>query len=140
VTIGDLGSHLFVFATGVASGVAISFFSTGLTEWRQEHKARRRSRRTFKAVRSQMPELIGEMRNDIVMHPNLREFLVLQSSQLTLNTGNSVVLRYDVDAHPSLNADIHVLENHGYVSDVTTTNVHRYRMSEAFVDLLMWSK
>ncbi len=129
-------SHLLVFVVGVAGGVAVSFFSSSLTELRQAHQAKRQSRRTIGSVRAQIPTLIHEMRKDLTEHSTLREFFVLPSSRVFLNAGGNPTLRYLEEEHPGLCTAVHILENHGYVSDVTSTNTRRYRMSEEFVSFV----
>ena len=44
---------------------------------------------------------------------------------------------YYEEDHENLRGKIDILENHGYLTDVTTGNVPIYRMSEDFVQLVL---
>ena len=46
------------------------------------------------------------------------------------------VFVYHRDTHPQLDPKLHILENHGLISDNTYNNVDRYRLTEEFVKYL----
>jgi len=80
-----------------------------------------------------MVAFIDELRSDLVDHPKQRDLFVVPNRNVMLNTGGETTLVYYRSEHPELMASIRILENHGYVRDVTDRNVPRYRLSEEFV-------
>lgn len=82
-----------------------------------------------------MPDLIAAMRQDLQEHPIMREFVILKKGG-AYNTQDELYLAYFYEDHPDLDSKLHVLENLGFVADVTRTNVSRFRFSETFVELL----
>ena len=48
-------------------------------------------------------------------------------------------LMYHHEDHPNLTGKITILENHGYIADVTPGNAPKYCMSEEFVELILKS-
>jgi len=133
VTLSEVGSHALVFVLGVGSGVAASYLSAGLNDARQERKTRREARRTFDAIRDQMVAFIVELRSDLLDNPKQREFLIAPNRNVMINTGGRKVLVFYRSEHPDLLENVRILENHGYVRDLTSGNLPRYRMSEEFV-------
>jgi HNH endonuclease len=90
----------------------------------------------FERVEATMPALISEMRADLEKHNYIREFVLLKKTWMFNEDPNDPVCRYYFEDHEGLQGKIQILENHGFLIDVTSTNVKRYRMREAFVDLL----
>ena len=92
----------------------------------------------FRKIASQMPELIDEMRVDLTDSDTciLREFFILKSTWSFSFRGQ--YLCYHLDKHDKLDAKILLLENNGYVEDVTEfgKNTKHYRFTEEFVDLV----
>lgn len=88
----------------------------------------------FARLEQQMPDLLAEMRNDLVQYPLSREFVLLKRSWTYWARGEE--LMYYFDDHPQLKNQVMILENCGLVTDVTRTSVDRYRMSEDFVECL----
>jgi len=86
----------------------------------------------FKKVMATMPDLIKEMKEDLTKAGNkfTREF-VLASKKWAMSVPNCFA--YYFEEHEELQGKVHVLENYGYVIDVTATNLKRYRMTEKFV-------
>jgi len=95
--------------------------------------------KTFQKVKSAMPELIAEMRADLAGEGSefIREFFVV-SRNWVLNLRDPCFCYYFED-HDNLQGKIHVLENQGFVIDVTPGNAKKYRMTEEFVELLVSS-
>lgn len=131
----EAASHLIAFVVGVASGVLGSFVSSSMTDRRRIRDRERDDSKRFSAVREQMPELLGDMRADLGSGDGrvLRDFYVLPSFGVSFNTGGKRTLTYAEDKYPDLRAKLSVLENHGYIRDVTHSNVPSFRMSEEFV-------
>jgi uncharacterized protein YdcH (DUF465 family) len=92
----------------------------------------------FQKVKSAMPNLLSEMRADLSRKDNelIREFFLV-SEKWAMNYGNNRRFVYYYEKHDNLDGKIHILENYGFVSDVTTGGVKKYRMTEGFVELLL---
>lgn len=82
--------------------------------------------------------LIDQMRTDFAAGDNasVREFLVLPSRHVVFNSGGRPYLFYYEDQHQDLVGKIAVLENNGFVTETTSTNVPKYRVTEQFVQFL----
>jgi len=93
----------------------------------------------FLKVKSSMPELIAEMKKDLTKEGNdlIREFFIV-SKRWELNVVDHYFVYY-FEEHENLQGKVHVLENYGFVIDVTSENVKKYRMTEEFIDLLLTS-
>jgi hypothetical protein len=92
----------------------------------------------FLKVKTSMPELIAEMKEDLTKEGNEfnREFFIV-SRRWTLNVVRCFF--YYFEDHGDLQGKIHVLENYGFVKDVTPGNAKKYRMIEDFVELVVAS-
>ena len=119
----------------------------GLREWKQVAEAMALLElRGWRAVpdrqlllqrlEKDMPELFAEMRDDLNGNPFLREFVLVQRSWLFNSNPNNPLLFYYFDDHAALQQKVRILENNGFVQDVTCTNVARFRFSEDLVDYL----
>jgi hypothetical protein len=82
-----------------------------------------------------MPALLEEMREDLLGNPVTREFVILKKGWV-YNSGDEHYLAYYLDQHEDLPGKLQVLENYGFIRDVTRTNVQRFRFDEKFVDYL----
>lgn len=84
-----------------------------------------------------MPELIAEMKNDLLQPGEglIREFF-LSNKGYVLNAGSKCFVYYE-DDHPDLQSKIHILENLGFIIDITPGNAPKYRMTEEFVQLVL---
>lgn len=92
----------------------------------------------FETIRNQMPELIAEIKKDLEGEDGkfVREFFVM-SRRHTLGGSEKPRFIYYEEDHQNLRGKIDVLENHGYVVDVTPKNTPIYRMTEDFVRLVL---
>jgi hypothetical protein len=88
----------------------------------------------FAKIERLMPALLEEMREDLRSNPTAREFVVLEKAWVYNSPGP--YLAYYLDAHEDLPGKLQILENHGFIRDVTGTNVQRFRLEEGFVDYL----
>lgn len=93
----------------------------------------------FQNVKTSMPGLIAEMKEDLTKKGNefIREFFII-SKRWTLNVTDPCFVYY-LEDHENLQGKIHVLENYGFVIDVTPGNAKMYRMTEEFVELVLVS-
>jgi len=91
--------------------------------------------RSFSKVKKLMPELISEMENDLSDSPATREFFII--SKKWVMSFNSPGLVYYFEEHDDLQSKAQILENYGFIFDVTVGNAKKYRMTEEFVDLII---
>jgi len=132
-------SHAVAFLLGTATGAAGKYFADKYTDKRRKSEAVSERRRSFRAVRDLMPRLIGEMREDVTSSENrtLRELVVLPNRQVLFTSGGQRRFTYYEDEHEDLRDKVTMLENLGYLLDVTPGNTPIYRMNEHFVELLL---
>lgn len=131
------GERLVIFLAGSLTGATGSYLADKYTDKRRRQEAEKESWSVWERVVRELPRLIAEMRDDVSRPENAarREFFVLRSrSQYIMGRGET--LAYMEMEHGDLPQEIAVLENHGYVRDVSQGNARRYRMSEEFVQLL----
>lgn len=88
----------------------------------------------FRKIEGLMPELLVEIRNDLVTRPLGREFVVLKRSWVYWAKGNELVYYYD--DHPELDNKLQILLNYDLVSDTTYNDTKRYILSEQLVNYL----
>jgi len=95
----------------------------------------------FLKIKSSMPELIANMKKDLTKEGNnfIRELFII-SNQWALQVANPCFFYY-FEEHENLQGKIHILENYGFVIDMTPTptSVKKYRLTEEFVELLLTS-
>ena len=82
-----------------------------------------------------MPDLLAEMKGDLSQYPARREFVVLKKSWIYWAKGDGLVYYYE--DHSELDAKLKVLENLGFVSDITYNNTNRYLITEELADYLI---
>jgi hypothetical protein len=85
-----------------------------------------------------MPELLQEMRNDVLGDKTglVREFFILPSEGASVNSSRQRFAYFE-SQHENLLNKINLLEEYGFLIDVTPKNTPIYRMTEEFVDLLI---
>jgi len=95
----------------------------------------------YAAVLQQMPKLIAEMKADLSTEEgkHVREFFVM-SRKHVLGGSEKPRFSYYEEDHVNLRGQIDILENQGYLTDVTPKNTPIYRMSEEFVRLVLESQ
>jgi hypothetical protein len=124
----------FWFGTvGILIGVVVDQFATyfreRLTTNQTAAKIERQRRDAFALVQTEMPVLIREMVEDVRRDPLIREFVVLTHEGIRFN-GSQERFIYYISSHPDLMAQLNILENHGYVLDVTPSDTSIYRFTE----------
>lgn len=92
---------------------------------------------SFRQIKEQMPGLIAEMKKDLEEENGkfVREFFVMSRRHVLGGSEKPRFIYYEED-HDNLRGKIDILENHGYLADVTPGNTPIYRMSEEFVNLV----
>lgn len=83
-----------------------------------------------------MPKLIGEMKDDLEdeKHRFAREFYIVEKGAVLNITGK--YLAYYFEDHEDLQDKINILENYEYITDITSNNIKKYKMTEEFVELI----
>jgi len=129
-------SHLITFLFGAATGAAATYFGNKFTDQRRKREARKEARKQFNKIRNMMPELISEMKADLTKEGKefIRDFYLLSKKWTFWADENCFV--YYFEDHQDLQGKINILENHGYVMDVTPKEAKKYRMTEEFVELV----
>jgi len=95
----------------------------------------------FLKVKSSMPELVAGMKNDLNKEGyNFIRELFIMSNRYVLQVANPCFVYY-FEEHKNLQGKMHILENYGFVIDMTLTptSVKKYRLTEEFVELLLIS-
>lgn len=93
----------------------------------------------FLKVKNLIPELIADMKKDLTSKSGklIRELYII-SKYWHLNVANPHFVYY-IEDYENLQGEIHILENYGFVKDVTpsTKSVKKYRLTEKFVELIL---
>lgn len=129
-------SHGITFLSGVLVGAAGKYLGDLFTDQRHRQEETRKARDLFHEVVTSMPDLLHEMRNDLLEagHQHVREFFVIPEHAQLIPGGKAFVYRHD-DRNDYL-AKTRILEGHGYVIDITPANAPMFRMTEPFVSCL----
>jgi hypothetical protein len=133
--------RILTFLGGIAVGIVITalgrFLGGLLTHYWHNWKATKADQRTFERVEAEVPEVIASIR-EFLKTPKTRrhrEFLVAEAKATLGMRRPSIVLVYR--DFPDLKGALQILENHGYIADVTTGNVLKYRLKEHFVAMIL---
>jgi hypothetical protein len=83
-------------------------------------------------------QLIAEMKTDFTKSENstIREFVILPYDRVISNDQQPRFYYFE-HQHENLRGKISILENHGYVRDVTVSNTPIYRITEDFWNLIL---
>ena len=116
-----------------------------LSDWKAQAESRARwairgydivKTRGFDSLAIKMPELIGEMRQDLIRNPFTREFILLKK-KWTYNGQERPYFTYFFEDHDKLLGKLDVCVNYRAVVDIKFNNIDRYRFVEDFVDFLV---
>ena len=132
-----IASHLIVFLAGIAGGAAATYYGELFGDRRRAKEAKREAVERFEKTRAQMPDLFREMFEDLSSEKNraTRRFFVINKGAILSTDGPALV--YYPEAHPNIMGKIAILENRGFITDITPGNAPLYRLSEEFVELLL---
>jgi len=126
------------FLIGAATMAAGGYLANKCTDQRRAKEAKNTISETFNSLWDKHHDLMLEMKNDLEEQDNTyqREFFLLNSKWSFNHDGP--YLSYHIDEHQNLEQQIRMLENHGFLIDVTEPgkNVSRYYFDEEFVNLL----
>ena len=134
----DWMSSVIGFLFGAATGAAGTYFAEKYTDRRRTQESARQAKKEFLEVRKQMSELIAKFKNDLSnqKHKLIREFFVLPNNRVSLGESTKPRFVYYADEHEGLRSKLTILENKGYLIDVTLENTPIFRMTEEFVGLV----
>ena len=130
-------THVATFGVGILTGGFGQYFADKYTDRRRKKEGDSDELNRFRRVREQMPELIADFKSSLLdpEHQHVREFFVVKSTWLV----NSDLPRFAffTDKVDGLMQKVKLLENHGYVVDITPQSAPMYRMTEEFVKLVL---
>lgn len=129
------------FASGVAVGVVGKYVGDILTDRRRKRESVSDEKATFLRLKETFPDLIREMRQDVIDNPASRRFF-LKSKHATMGGSMSGYLYYHYEDHQNLDDNMLALENADFIRDIADpdSDLPRYAMSEQFVALLLESE
>ncbi len=90
----------------------------------------------FRKVEANLPELTGEMRDDLKQNPDCREFVLLDKRWSYNKSQHENILVYYFNDHRDLRSKIRTLEHYGFVSDISHNEIARFSISEEFAEYL----
>lgn len=95
----------------------------------------------FLEIKKLMPELIADFKDGLQQEDGqfVREFFVLGSKGHRLGGSEKPRFIFYEEDHNNLRGKLDILENRGYIVDVTPGNTPIYRMTEEFVRLVLAS-
>ncbi|MFA5817512.1 MAG: hypothetical protein WC865_18060 [Bacteroidales bacterium] len=130
-------SHVITFGSGLLIGIFGNYFANRLSENAKNKDSKRIIKKTFQDIKLKMPELINEMKTDL-KNPSMnlcREFFISTSKSVPFNL-SSPAFKYYENEHENLRSKIRILENAGFVYDITEGKAPKFQFDEQFVDLL----
>ncbi|MBP8699912.1 MAG: hypothetical protein KBH82_12865 [Syntrophorhabdaceae bacterium] len=132
----DWFSNSISFLFGAAIGATGKYFADKFTDKRRYQESHNQAIKEFKSVKKSMPKLIGEMKDDLEdeKHRFAREFYIVEKGAVLNITGK--YLAYYFEDHEDLQDKINILENYEYITDITSNNIKKYKMTEEFVELI----
>lgn len=132
-------SYLITFLAGALTGASGKYLADKFTDQRRRQEGKSEAQNIFDSVEKQIPELIKEIKEDFkkLDCSLMREFYILPNDRVIFNSDGKMCLFYYEDRHNHLLQKIKILENNGYVYDVTETNTPKYRITEEFATFLL---
>ena len=123
----------------------VSFPSSLLLEWKDtaEKMAALEARgyavvraSPFAALERKMPELIAEMRADLMSNKLVRQFILLEKGWSYI-PGSTPYFQYFFDEHPHIKSMMTIMIHAGAIYDIKHNSVDRYNFTEPFVSYLI---
>jgi hypothetical protein len=135
-------SYLITFLIGVLTGAAGKYIADKYTDKRHRKEQKMDLQNNFLKIANKMPDLIIDMRNDLLksQFSVIREFYVLPNSRVPFYSGEDKFFFYYEEKYDNLLHKIKLLEDYGFVKDLTPITIPKYRMSEEFVHCVINSK
>jgi hypothetical protein len=132
----DWMSSVIGFLVGATTTATGAYFAAKFTDQRRENESAKQLKRVFLNIKKQMPELIAEFKTDLAGSKLTREFFVLTNKKDHLGGSQKHRFVYYEEEHKNLRGKLDLLENEGFLVDMTPGNTPVYRMTEEFVDLI----
>ncbi len=134
------GTHFITFLIGVATGAAGNYFAAKYTDKRRDKEDSNKLVKSFNRAKDQMPDLIKEMKEDFSNQENssIRELVIVPNKRVMFNSQQPRFIYYE-DEYQNLKGKISVLENLGFVVDVSVSDAPIFRITEEFWDLVLKS-
>ncbi|UHG89827.1 AlbA family DNA-binding domain-containing protein [Spirosoma oryzicola] len=93
-------------------------------------------KQAFVNIQRLIPELLSEMRADLVDQPFIREFILFSKHWIYNHDHNNDIFMYYYEDHTYLRNKLRILENYGLVYEITYNKVDRFVLLEPFVEYL----
>lgn len=90
----------------------------------------------FAKLEEQIPELLAEMRTDLLEHSFSREIIIKHREAIYNGRPEEVTLEYHFETHSYLRSKLRILENYGLVHNITFNDVPRFVISEELATYL----
>lgn len=107
----------------------------GGENWLTALISKTKDRKKFAEVCQQMPELIAAIREDLSNEEHVRDFNVVPHGARR-NGSTTPAFVYTDTPEGLILGRVGILENYGYVREITQGSLPKYRMSEEFVALV----
>ena len=130
----DLISILVGFLFGTATGAAGKYFADKYTDQRKEKETTSSERRSFDSLTKRMPDLIAEMKLDLVSDGNslVREFVVLPNERVIFDSSEPRFVYYE-DVVSDLRLKAGLLVDARFATEVSLNETPMFRLNERFV-------
>jgi hypothetical protein len=130
-------SHFIAFLIGALGGAFGLYWGITYAKQRQQKEASSRLGSNFKKVSSLMPKLIKEIKTDIKNDESkaVQEFVVLPTTKHSFSGSKRRFICYE-DQHEDLREHLDILEESGFILEITSGNTPVYRLTDEFIDLL----
>ena len=125
-------SGVIGFVLGVATTAVGGYLTDRFTDRRRDREERRAAVRRFSQVQALMPELIEQLRADVVACPTVRVCALVPSPTPGFNW-SAPHFKYCETEHENLRGKFTVLEHHGYVEERFGLNVPVFDLTEDVV-------
>ncbi|MGD0331339.1 MAG: nucleotide-binding protein [Nitrososphaeria archaeon] len=106
-----------------------------VTDFRQKERKESSIDEKFIKLERLMPDLLTEMRQDLIEYPLIRELVILKKTW-TYNPGGNRLIYYYED-HPDLDNKLQILQNYGLIQNISLSDPIRYRILEELIDYLL---
>jgi hypothetical protein len=127
----------FGFLVGAFVGMTGKYGADLFTDRRREKEAKQREKKDFLDVVEKCPDLIGDLKADLIENPHVREFAIIDKDGTLVRYPGMVRFAYGSTDENSYSNKIQILENLHLVEGVTSVKTPMYRMTEEFVGLVM---
>lgn len=134
----DVTSLLIGFLTGATTGAAGTYLADKFTDQRREKQRAKEKKQLWSDIEKKFPLVIAEMMEDFLPTKNrhVRAFFVKKSTAI-MGFVSEPAFEYCPEKHPDIRAAVLYLQQHGFISDITTGNCPMYRIHEKMIDQLL---